>query len=340
MSESTERGSGLAAVRARAALRDAGLDPTVELTPASSVTNEVWLSPTHVVRVNTSRRPRLAREARIAQVLPRAVRYPDVVRAGTRLGEEWLISTRAPGTALAHVWPDLDGPGREFAVRELARMLEALHGTPAPAGLAPLEGAPHPLAFDTPDPLCPLLSALDRLERVDNVDALVVREARDAVRAYAPFVLDGAHTTLVHGDLTFENVLAAGPAVTALLDLEWARVGPPDLDLDILLRMCAHPELHVAPAHRKRAHANDYAPVPHWLADAYPGLFAEPHLLERLRLYSIAFNVRDLILDPPAGSLRQVPPLHPYHRLIRVLSGRSHLDELERQGFFSRLPVP
>ena len=54
--------------------------------------------------------------------------------------------------------------------------------------------------------------------------------------------------TLVHGDLTFENVLWDPPSsrITAILDFEWARRGPADLDLDVLLRCVAYPKLHVA----------------------------------------------------------------------------------------------
>ena len=58
----------------------------------------------------------------------------------------------------------------------------------------------------------------------------------------------------VHGDLTFENVLWHEGEITALLDVEWARPGPKDLDLDILLRCAAYPQLHVAPAFESRTH--------------------------------------------------------------------------------------
>ena len=56
-------------MRARTALRTAGLDPTVKLHRASSVTNEVWLTDTHSVRVNRHPDNRLNREALVAAVL-------------------------------------------------------------------------------------------------------------------------------------------------------------------------------------------------------------------------------------------------------------------------------
>src|SRR3546814_3067236 len=63
MSSIGEGGTGLGEVRARNALQAAGLDPHVPLERASSVTNEVWLTAGHAVRVNRRRDRRLAREA-------------------------------------------------------------------------------------------------------------------------------------------------------------------------------------------------------------------------------------------------------------------------------------
>ena len=339
MSESTERSSALAAVRGRAALRDAGLDPTVPLDAIPSVTNEVWLTPDHVVRVNATRSQRLARESRLAAALPASVRYPRVVAHGTRLGEEWSVSERVPGRPLAHLWPELSVAARRSAVTEVATMLAALHQTEAPANLPLLEGAPQPLAAGSADPTRPVLAALDRASRLEHVDRIVVAELVDLVERNAPALGTFPASTLVHGDLTFENVLWHDEGVSALLDLEWSRPGPPDLDLDILLRMCAHPQLHVALEHAARTTAEQYAQVPFWLADSYPALFAERRLADRLRLYAVAFNVRELLLNPPTAPSRELPELHPYRRLERLLSGRSHLDDLELLGLFDARPV-
>ena len=90
----------LAELRARTALRRAGLDPSVDLERASSVTNEVWLTPTHVVRVNRTRDSRLAREAVLAPALPEVVGYPKVIAYGGRQGEDWIVVERVPGVPL------------------------------------------------------------------------------------------------------------------------------------------------------------------------------------------------------------------------------------------------
>ncbi len=325
-----EKGTALAELRARTALRGAGLDPRVPLERASSVTNEVWLSPTHVVRVNRSHDNRLAREAIIAEALPAAVGYPTVVAHGRRQGEDWLVAERVPGTPLAHHWPDMPLEERRSAVAQLAKRLVALHATPAPLGLPPIVGAPQLLEVGSEDPTGPVVAALERASRLDFVDRLMILEAIALVERAAPALVPFDATTLVHGDVTFENVLWHEGEVTALLDVEWSRPGPSDLDLDIVLRCCAYPKLHVAEQFEARTSAADYVEVPKWLAESYPRLFAYPEQRERLRVFCIAYEVRELLAYPPMSSTLELSPLHAYHRLVRVVSGTSYLDEAPR----------
>jgi hygromycin-B 7''-O-kinase len=321
-----QQGTALAELRARTALRGAGLDPQVPLERASSVTNEVWLTPTHVVRVNRSHDNRLVRETVIADALPPAVGYPRIVAHGRGQGEDWLVSDRMPGTPLAHHWPDLSAAERHSAVAQLAKRLIALHSTPAPVDLPPVSGTPQLLEVGAEDPTAPVLAALEQAGRLPHVDPLLLHEAADLIRLCAPALHPFVATTLVHGDVTFENVLWHEGEVTALLDVEWARPGPSDLDLDIVLRCCAYPKLHVAEAFEGRTDASDYADVPAWLAECYPRLFAYPNQRDRLRVFSIAYEVRELLAFPPTAPVKDLSPLHAYHRLARVVRGTSYLD--------------
>lgn len=325
-----EKGAALAEVRARTALRGAGLDPSVPLVRASSVTNEVWLTPTHAVRVNRNHNSRLAREAQLSAVLPPEVGYPRVVASGTGPGEDWLVSERVPGEPLAHRWPDLSRAERRRAVRQMAGRLAALHTAVAPANLAPLDQVPQLLVVGCDDPTRPLVDALHQAARLRFVDRLLIHETIDMVRKLAPVLLPFDGPTLIHGDLTFENVLWHEGEVTALLDVEWSRPGPLDLDLDIILRCCAYPQLHVAEAYEARTRREDYAEVPWWLAEDYPGVFDVPGLLDRLRLYALAYDVRALLSFPPTVSPSQLPKLHPYHRLSQVMRRQSYLDTLHQ----------
>lgn len=327
---SGERGGGLAELRARTALRLAGLDPTVSLERASSVTNEVWLTSTHAVRVNRHPNNRLHRETLVAAVLPPEVGYPTVVAHGGGGTEDWLVAERVPGRPLAHVWPTLDDAQRHVAVVQLAARLAALHRTVAPPDLPPIGGAPQLLEVGSTDPTAPLQKALERAAQLDHVDPVMLAEAAELVAKAAPALDPFEDTTLVHGDVTFENVLWHEGEVTALLDVEWARPGPKDLDLDILLRCAAYPQLHVGEAYEAITRPEDYLEVPWWLGEAYPAMFAYPRQIDRVRVYSIAYDVRDLLVAPPTVSPRHLPPLHAYHRLDRVVSRKSYIDVLGR----------
>ena len=120
-----------------------------------------------------------------------------------------------------------------------------------------------------------------------------------------PFEAD----TLVHGDVTFENVLWHDGQITALLDVEWARPGPRDLDLDILLRCAAYPQLHVGDEYvDAHPHRGLRRGARGGSARAYPSLFEYPRQIDRVRVYSIAYDVRDLLALTAPGGARATSP--------------------------------
>jgi hygromycin-B 7''-O-kinase len=147
----------------------------------------------------------------------------------------------------------------------------------------------------------------------------------------APLLTPFDAPTLIHGDLTFENVLwnPDQHRIEALLDFEWSRLAPQDLDLDVLLRFVAFPQLHVPADYEHLAGPEEYADVPRWLAESYPELFAGPRLFDRLRLYAISWDVQEVLDHPPKVPTAQLHPLHPWHRLRANLEGTSHLHTFE-----------
>lgn len=318
-------------LRARRAMAAAGFGTDVTLQRVSSVTNEVWVSSDLVVRVNTRADQRLRREAILASALPPELGYPPVVAYGGDLGSDWLIVERRAGRPLSRCWPAMSLSERREAIRQLAARLRILHRV-VPPELPELHDRPQLL---DPAPtgaraVAPLISGLRRAAGLPRVEAWVMgdieRMVVDSASALDPFDA----TTLVHGDLTFENVLwdVHTDQITALLDFEWARTGPPDLDLDVLLRCIAHPELHVAADYEHLTHHADYAEVPFWLAEDYPELFATDRQLDRVKLFAIAWDVKELLRFPPSGPVVDLHPAHPYHRLVRTLRGTSYLDSM------------
>jgi hygromycin-B 7''-O-kinase len=323
----------LAELRARRALAGARLDPDTPLHQVESVTNEVWSAGDAVVRVNRRIHPRLRREAELAQHLPARLHYPELIASGTENGSDWLILKRRPGIPLVRCWPGLTPTERRLAVDQLAEAVQALHETPAPLDIAGAEGVPQ-LLQPGPRATDPLLAGLDRAATFEHVDRVFIAEAMTWVRALRPVLDPFESPTLIHGDLHFQNVLwdTDGRGITAVLDLEFSRAAPADLDLDIFLRFCAYPHLFVPVGREAEARADEYQDVPYWFRDAYPALFAHPRLLDRLRLYSVAFDVRDLLENPPQRRASDLTRQHPYHRLLATLRGQSHLDVLAQGG--------
>jgi aminoglycoside phosphotransferase (APT) family kinase protein len=288
----------------------------------------VWLTASYVVRVTGGPNTRLRREGQLAPYLPATARYPPVAAQGRRGGTEWLVLQRVPGGPLARSWPHMTVDQRRAAVRDLASALRSVHRTREPTGLPPADHPPHLLDLRASPPTAPLANGLERVRDMRYVDQGMISEAillmEETVDALVPFPTH----TLIHGDLTFENVLWHEGVITALLDFEWARAAPADLDLDILLRFCGLPFLHVAEDYAHLAKAEDYLDVPGWLSDAYPDLFDRPRLLDRLRIYALAYDVRDMLERPPDRPAAQLSEHHALNRMRRTLERRSYLDAL------------
>jgi aminoglycoside phosphotransferase (APT) family kinase protein len=297
------------------------------LTPIESATNEVWAAGDVVVRLNRRSDPRLRREAIVAAALPPEVRYPEVVASGADAGDDWLVLRRVPGTPLVRCWPSLAPEERREAVRQVVDAVRALHATPAPDGLPHMRQPPQ-LLVPGPDAVDPVCEAIERAASLPYVDRVAMADAIAWVRLTRQALEPFEATTLVHGDLHFQNVLWDGERVTALLDLEYARAAPPDVDLDVLLRFCVVPFLFVPEGREDEARAMDYAEVPYWVRDAYPELFAHRRLLDRLRLYAVGFDVRDLLANPPTRPAAELTRHHPYRRLLATMKGAGHLDLL------------
>jgi aminoglycoside phosphotransferase (APT) family kinase protein len=317
-----------ALLRAHAALQesrlDAGRAQGAQLERITNALNEVWRYGPYILRINP--RPgatRLQREAHLLRTLPREVRAPRPVAAGSARWGEWMAAMCIPGRELSRVWRGLRRVERRGAIRELAASLQALHGveasTQAPGGD---EDCPHPL------PAARLEGLLEAARRLPGIDRGVIDAARDKLRAGAD-ALDPDPRTLVHGDLHLENVLSDEPgSVSGVLDFEWCRAGSPDLDLDVLLHSLADPALHVESGDGATLQRRDFDEVVSWLRAAYPALFEHPRLPERLWIYRLSYEVRDLMAVPPragagGGSL---PPHHPYQRIVRLIEGRSDLS--------------
>lgn len=329
--------TNLAEARARQVLRACGLPSTDRLIRADSTRNEVLLSRAYAIRLNRSHNDRLRREAALCQALAAALPeepwVPTVAAYGGGPGQDYLVVARKPGTPLARWWPDMSPAQRRDAVRQLAHCLHAIHQVSSPSDLPRLSAPPQPLSR-VPGPVhARTLQGLRELRQHPFVDDGLVADVTSRLAQLADSVVDFDESRLIHGDLTFENVLWDGSRITAVLDFEWCRGSPCDLDLDVLLRFTRLPKAHVAADYEHRTRARDYHDVPAWLIEDYPALFEHPRLAERLALFALAFEVQALTRTPPSGPRSTLGPLHPYNRLVDALiEGGPAVQALRRHG--------
>jgi aminoglycoside phosphotransferase (APT) family kinase protein len=95
---------------------------------------------------------------------------------------------------------------------------------------------------------------------------------------------------VIHGDAHFANVLWSEGCLVALLDFEWARIGPSDLELEAA---CREDPIIEDAAESGPISASE-VPMLVWLRAGYPELFIRENLTERLWLYELCYQVRQL----------------------------------------------
>lgn len=120
----------------------------------------------------------------------------------------------------------------------------------------------------------------------------------------------GDGDVLLHGDFYLGNVLVHDGQVSALIDFEFARMGPPDLELVSVIRALDMETRLGVPR----------PPLLTWLAEDYPGLFAAPDLDRRLWAYAIAYTIRHIVFWPPdRPETEGLDPAHPLPALRRLV---------------------
>ena len=278
---------------------------------AESWSNDTWLIGGSVLRVCwRGDRERLVREAMLLGSLPAAVPHAMVVAAGRTGDLTWMVLRRLPGERLDLVWPTLSGRERRDAVVGLAGALKALHGwTPPPTVRQQLRQAPLALpvtpgdivgAGMVPLPIPRLLSLLDWLEEQPGMDSDLVGLVRARVGELGPVVSDVEFEdgVVVHSDASFANVLWHQGHLVAVLDLEWARLGPPDLEFATI----SGDDADIRARGISCAASASELPLLAWLRAGYPELFDRERLTERVWLYDICFRIRQMCawgrLDP------------------------------------------
>jgi Phosphotransferase enzyme family len=291
--------------------------------PVESESNDVWSIGELFLRVCwRGDRARLEREMLVAAHLPDGVPYPAVVASGRDEALSWTVTRRLPGSTVSALWDTLSVDERRAVIRQHAQILEALHAWRPPPGVSealrrrPLVDPDEPAtivgADVNPLPISRASLLVEPARRLPFVDPGVIDAVADRfqeLRTSDPFLTDDL--VVVHGDASTANLLWHHGRVVALLDFEWVRWGPRDLELSPFIGFMGGRSVVLS-----------------WLEEDYPRLFGHPDLVERLWLYHLAGALRGVIVWPPRRPEDALRPDGALWELRRAIEGPAHVEEL------------
>jgi hypothetical protein len=312
------------AARARLALLDGELPVRVpaEARWCPGASNDAWdLGETFLRVCWRADRDRVAREAALLAALPAEVPHAPVYAHGRTAQLSWLLTGRVPGRPLADGFEAADSVQKRRLAHQAADILTCLHEWTPPAQLrCLLADRPHctdadPLSVWAADllplPVARVPAHLRLARQLPHVDPGLVHAVGERIGSLAdadPFGVATPTPRVVHSDPSLGNWFVHDGRISALLDFEWARLGPPDLELVTPVFTAAHGDA-AAQAFLSR------------LADDYPAMFAAPDLDRRLWLYELCFFLRGIIWWPPNAPEPRLDPGHHVHTLRRLLDG-------------------
>ncbi|MBJ7263629.1 MAG: aminoglycoside phosphotransferase family protein [Burkholderiaceae bacterium] len=195
----------------------------MQMRRANGYSNATWVGNNIAVRI--AHTPvAMAREVALIRALPREVGHPEILGEGTSEGHGWIVSAELSGQNLHEAWPTLAPAQREAAIRQLWARVQIVHdASPSLRALVAPHGGYVPA---TPAAAC---AAASRAKIKLGLSSAQQSRLEHIVEGYfqaAPLV----EQIVNHGDLALMNALWDGE-VNALLDFEFAVLGPVEIDL-------------------------------------------------------------------------------------------------------------
>lgn len=190
---------------------------------ANGYSNATWVGDGIAVRIAHTPLG-MTREIALVRALPREVGHPTILGAGTIGGHGWIVTEEVHGENLHEAWPTLTPREQRRAVRQLwARAEFVHHATPSLMTSVVTHGGFVPAALDD------AAAAAGRAEVALGLSNAQQSRLHEVIEGYfraAPVV----ERCVNHGDLALMNALWDGEVV-ALLDFEFAVLGPIEIDL-------------------------------------------------------------------------------------------------------------
>jgi scyllo-inosamine 4-kinase len=191
---------------------------------ALGYSNATWVGGGLAVRISKS--PvvgDMAAETALVRAVPPEVGHPRILDVGTIEGHDWIVTEEVRGQNLRDAWPTLSPEARRQAIRELWARVRVVHdATPSLRGLVDSHGGFIPAPDDA------TAAAVRGSIALGLTD---VQQARlhEIIGGYYRAAAVVEHV-VNHGDLALMNAIWDGEVV-ALLDFEFAVLGPVEIDL-------------------------------------------------------------------------------------------------------------
>jgi aminoglycoside phosphotransferase (APT) family kinase protein len=192
---------------------------------ALGISNATWVGGGLAVRIaNTSLADAMAAEVALVRALPPDVGHPRILAAGTIEGHDWIVTEEVRGQNLREAWPTLTSEERGRAIRQLWARVQIVHDTtPSLRPLVRSHGGFIPPTVDYAS------AAAVRVSASIDLSAMQRSRLHEIVADYYQAAPAVKHV-VNHGDLALMNALWDGDVV-ALLDFEFAVLGPVEIDL-------------------------------------------------------------------------------------------------------------
>lgn len=190
---------------------------------ANGYSNATWVGDGIAVRI--AHTPvNMVREAALVRALPQEVAHPEILGEGTTEGHGWIVTREIRGWNLGEAWPTLTPAEQQQAIRQLWNRAGIVHdATPSLRAHASSHGGYIPATLEN------AMTTAERAGTALGLSNTQQARLRDIIEGYfqaAPLV----RQVVNHGDLALMNALWHGEVI-ALLDFEYAVLGPVEIDL-------------------------------------------------------------------------------------------------------------
>lgn len=190
---------------------------------ANGYSNATWVGDDIAVRIAHTPVD-MAREVALVRALPREVGHPEVLGEGTSEGHGWIVTKEVHGQNLHEAWPTLTPAEQQQATCQLWVRAQIVHD--ASASLS-AHVASH--GGFVPATLGDAMAAAGRTDAALGLSGAQQSRLHDVIVGYFR-AATMARQSVNHGDLALMNALWDG-GVVALLDFEFAVLGPVEIDL-------------------------------------------------------------------------------------------------------------